>query len=308
MRDQTSVFSAKQRSIHGLMRAERRSGFAFAIIFLSLMAIAVLLGFLSFSSQNSVSSGAKQEARALGQDSQNGMIRIQNGVEQFFAQTGLPVNRMYAYKDQNTTALWNRPENLFGPTGTLTPPKKASAISGLPFNPAAYASTGSTGCTDAKLAAETVSITPSSGVGADCVFYITRVQTENNLYTGVAIDPDTTPATRSKFVVAYTGPIKSAVCQQINTLLWQTSLSDPIWANPTGSNWNDPKKLGVPSTAGGVVGIVDQITNTASNGGAESLVIFPSYSGVIRAEGCVVADATPTNPVNWYIKSLRKSN
>ena len=278
--------------------ADSRGGFAIAVIFATLLAIALVLGYLSLSGQNAVQSGGNAEAKGFATGLQQGALKLKNGMDRFLMAGGIADNAIYAYKamDTNTSCvgaacLWNRPHNLFGPQGAASVPT---------FDVNAYETSSAVTCTPDDLAGESASFNVTSNSGR-CVFYLTKISSTSNFYS------NTTDAVADarQFIVFYTGPVKTRVCQQLNNILWQNNLEDAV---PLESSWSSPQKLGVPTTLGGTVGIVAQGTTAADNGTAPSTnTVFPSYSGSIRSEGCLNAN-TAASPANWYIKSLRQSN
>ncbi len=274
--------------------ADSRGGFAIAVIFATLLAIALVLGYLSLSGQNALQSGGNAEAKGSAIGLQQGALKLKNGMDRFLMAGGIADKTIYAYKamDTNTSCvgaacLWNRPQNLFGPQGTASVPT---------FDVNAYETSSAVTCTPNDLAGESASLS-----GGKCVFYLTKISSTSNFYS------NTTDAVADarQFIVFYTGPVKTRVCQQLNNILWKTNLED---AAPLVSSWSSPQKLGVPTTVGGIVGLVNQNTVLADNGSAVSgNTPFPTYSGAIRNEGCL-NDASATNPTNFYIKSLRQLN
>lgn len=279
--------------------ADSRGGFAIAVIFATLLAIALVLGYLSLSGQNAVQSGGNAEARGIAIGLQQGALKLKNGMDRFLMAGGIADNAIYAYKLSGTdpancvgaACLWNRPQNLFGPQGAASVPT---------FDVNAYETSSAVTCTPDDLAEEGASFVVTSNSGS-CVFYLTKISSTSNFYS------NTTDAVADarQFIVFYTGPVKTRVCQQLNNILWQSNLSADA---PLVSSWSSPQKLGVPTTLGGTVGIVAQGTTAADNGTAPSTnTVFPSYSGSIRSEGCLNAN-TAASPANWYIKSLRQSN
>jgi hypothetical protein len=276
---------------------DSRGGFAIAVIFATLLAIALVLGYLSLSSQNAVQSSGNAEAKGFATGLQQGALKLKNGMDRFLMAGGIADNAIYAYKamDTNTSCvgaacLWNRPQNLFGPQGAASVPT---------FDVNAYETSAVT-CTPDDLASESASFNVASNSGR-CVFYLTKISSTSNFYS------NTTDAVADarQFIVFYTGPVKTRVCQQLNNILWQNNLEDAV---PLESSWSSPQKLGVSTTLGGTVGIVAQGTTAANNGTAPSTnTVFPSYSGSIRSEGCLNAN-TAASPANWYIKSLHQSN
>lgn len=275
-------------------RTNNQAGFAIAVIFATLLAIALVLGYLSLSSQNAVQSGGNAEAKGSAIGLQQGAMKLKNGMDRFVMSGTVADNTIYAYKamDTNTSCvgeacLWNRPQNLFGPLGTSSVPS---------FDVNAYQTSGTVSCSAQDLASESASLS-----GGKCVFYLTKISSTSNFYNNTTVA--TTDA--QNFIVFYTAPIKTPVCRQLNTVLWKTNLDDAI---PSISEWSSPQKLGVPTTVGGIVGLVNQNTVAADNGSAVSgNTPFPTYSGAIRNEGCLNDDSA-TNPTNFYIKSLRQLN
>ena len=292
----TALLKASANSSHP---ADSRGGFAIAIIFATLLAIALVLGYLSLSSQNAVQSGGNAEAKGFATGLQQGALKLKNGMDRFLMAGGIADKTIYAYKLPGNdpancvgaACLWNRPQNLFGAQGASSVPT---------FDVNAYETSASVTCTPDDLAGESASFTVTSSSGR-CVSYLTKISSTSNFYS------NTTDAVADarQFIVFYTGPVKTRVCQQLNNILWKTNLED---AAPLESSWSSPQKLGVPTTLGGSVGIVAQGTTAADNGTAPSVnTVFPSYSGSIRSEGCLNAN-TAASPANWYIKSLRQVN
>lgn len=275
-------------------KIHNQAGFAIAVIFATLLAIALVLGYLSLSSQNAVQSGGNAEAKGFATGLQQGAMKLKSGMDRFVMSGTVADNAIYAYKtmDTNTscvgaTCLWNRPQNLFGPLGTSSVPS---------FDINAYQTSGTVSCSAQDLANESASLS-----GGKCVFYLTKISSTSNFYNNTTV----ATADAQNFIVFYTAPIKTPVCRQLNTVLWKTNLDDAI---PSFSEWSSPKKLGVPTTVGGIVGLVNQNTVAADNGSAVSgNTPFPTYSGAIRNEGCLNDDSA-TNPTNFYIKSLRQLN
>jgi len=275
-------------------RTNNQAGFAIAVIFATLLAIALVLGYLSLSSQNAVQSGGNAEAKGSAIGLQQGAMKLKNGMDRFVMSGTVADNTIYAYKamDTNTSCvgaacLWNRPQNLFGPLGTSSVPS---------FDINAYQTSSTVSCSAQDLASESASLS-----GGKCVFYLTKISSTSNFYNNTTV----ATADARNFIVFYTAPIKTPVCRQLNTVLWKTNLDDAI---PSISEWSSPQKLGVPTTVGGIVGLVNQNTVAADNGSAVSgNTPFPTYSGAIRNEGCLNDDSA-TNPTNFYIKSLRQLN
>lgn len=268
---------------------QKQSGFAIAVIFATLIAIALVLGYLSLSGQNALQSGGNAEAKGFAIGLQQGAMKLKNGMDRFVMSGTIDDATIYAYKviDTNTNCvgaacLWNRPQNLFGPLGTASIPT---------FDVNAYETSAVT-CTPDDLAGESASLS-----GGKCVFYLTKISSTSNFYNNTTV----ASADARNFIVFYTAPIKTQVCQQLNTVLWKSNLDDAI---PSISAWLSPKKMGVPTTVGGIVGLVNQNTVAADNGSAVSgNTPFPVYSGTLRNEGCLNAGLAP-NPTNFYIKSL----
>ncbi len=274
-------------------RTHNQAGFAVAVIFATLLAIALILGYLSLSSQNALQSGGNAEAKGSAIGLQQGAMKLKNGMDRFVMSGTVADSTIYAYKAMDTNAscvgeacLWNRPQNLFGPLGTASIPT---------FDVNAYETSAVT-CTPDDLAGESASLS-----GGKCVFYLTKISSTSNFYNNTTV----TTTDAQNFIVFYTAPIKTPVCRQLNTVLWKSNLDDAI---PSISAWSSPQKLGVPTTVGGIVGLVNQNTVAADNGSAVSgNTPFPTYSGAIRNEGCLNDDSA-TNPTNFYIKSLRQLN
>ncbi|MBM3602697.1 MAG: hypothetical protein FJX22_02815, partial [Alphaproteobacteria bacterium] len=81
-----------------MIRKKSQGGFAIGVIFATLLAIALLLGYLSLGSQNALQSGNKAEAKAMAEGLQQEALKLKNGMDRMLMMGTLPDKTLYAYK------------------------------------------------------------------------------------------------------------------------------------------------------------------------------------------------------------------
>jgi len=81
----TALLRASANSSHPV---DSRGGFAIAVIFATLLAIALVLGYLSLSSQNTLQSGSNAEAKGFATGLQQGALKLKNGMDRFLMAAG----------------------------------------------------------------------------------------------------------------------------------------------------------------------------------------------------------------------------
>jgi hypothetical protein len=294
-----------------------RRGFAIGLIFAAVLAVGLLLGFLSLQTQNASQQGTQQQSLSFSSSVlQQGSLQ-QNAFRQFSDASGLKDLQIYAFKDNNADTgngscaglvppCWNRAENVFGPRGTINLPK---------FDLTAY---DAGLCTQETLKSETSDLQVGTQVSdRACIFYITRRSTVSNPYTGQFVasggsqySPSVATGTTYTFFLSYTAPLKTSVCNQINSNLWgPVSTGVPVY---TAFNTGTLRKIGVPPVAGDNAPIVAVTVNTPQpfatfTLGTQSL---PIINGVVRGEGCTNsanAAVSPSTPaLNTYYKILKQ--
>ncbi|MBU3656226.1 MAG: hypothetical protein FGM23_07725, partial [Alphaproteobacteria bacterium] len=204
-----------------MIRKNPQGGFAIGVIFATLLAIALLLGYLSLSGQNALRLNSNTDDRKLAMAVQQNGLKLKNGMDRFLMMGTIKDDAIYAYKISGNdpancsgaACLWNRPQNFFGPMGSMNAPV---------FDPNVYEISNAVTCVPNDLAGETASFSIDSGSGS-CVSYVTRVRSTSNFYSNTVDDPSSAGGTINRsFIVFYTGPIKTKVCQQLNNLLWGT--------------------------------------------------------------------------------------
>jgi hypothetical protein len=265
-------------------KASLQAGFAVSIVFLALALIAVTLAAISLMGGASQSNSIDTENRLVA----NQLIRTAGDGQRAFLtmmnQNGLQADQIFAYRRMADASidgvsspsssygqLYNRKENLFGPSGTWALPK---AVVNAYTSPSA--------CDPSEFEQE------GNDGAATCMLHFTRVWTSNYGAgaQGVTAPTGTDSAPRSATYIVYTTPIAPAVGFQINNLLWGAPLTT---AFDTAATVNSLQKLVPPTTIGGQT-VLQGVTTTGSAASSSSIatVQLPEVSGAVRPEGMLI--------------------
>jgi Tfp pilus assembly protein PilV len=265
-------------------KASLQAGFAVSIVFLALALIAVTLAAISLMGGASQSNSIDTENRLVA----NQLIRTAGDGQRAFLtmmnQNGLQADQIFAYRrmaDGSTDGvsspsssygqLYNRKENLFGPSGTWALPK---AIVNAYTTPSA--------CDPSEFEQE------GNDGAATCMLHFTRVWTSNYGAgaQGVTAPTGTDSAPRSATYIVYTTPVAPAVGFQINNLLWGAPLTT---AFDTAATVSSLQKLVPPTTVGGQT-VLQGVTTTGSAASSSSIATaqLPEVSGAVRPEGMLI--------------------
>jgi len=265
-------------------KASLQAGFAVSIVFLALALIAVTLAAISLMGGASQSNSIDTENRLVA----NQLIRTAGDGQRAFLtmmnQNGLQADQIFAYRRMADASidgvsspsssygqLYNRKENLFGPSGTWALPK---AVVNAYTSPSA--------CDPSEFEQE------GNDGAATCMLHFTRVWTSNYGAgaQGVTAPTGTDSAPRSATYIVYTTPIAPAVGFQINNLLWGAPLTT---AFDTAATVNSLQKLVPPTTIGGQT-VLQGVTTTGSAASSSSIATaqLPEVSGAVRPEGMLI--------------------
>lgn len=310
-------FSLPSSTVSQLPRSAKlgrgQNGFAIGLILVVVALLAIVIGAIATGNRGASTVG-KQEEERLGASF---LLTTGKGFEvqiaSYVTANNLKGYQLYAVMG-GADAVRNNVANLWRPRGGLTPPKVAETS----YEQAPIAAIHGAGAAQGACALNPTYDTDNNGNG--CAWYLSRVNMgigRNTLdagqqWTGSALTND---------LIVYTFPLRLAVCQQTNNLLFAAPLSDaPVQMQPV-TGWNKlaandganqwaPVVAATPAAAA-----VDSRTPTNSaqfsSGGivgpaGATVAAPPTISGEPRNEFCANANiglAAGTN-IYTYVKTV----
>lgn len=202
-----------------------QNGFAIALILIVVALMAIVIGAIATGNRGATTVG-KQEEERLGASF---LLTTGKGFEvqiaSYVTANNLKGYELYAVQRAGATATaaeqaaFTNVANLWRPRGGLTPPKVAETS----YEQAPIAAIHGAGETRGACALNPTYDTDNNGNG--CAWYLSRVNlgigrntmTPGDQWTGSSLTND---------IIAYTFPLRLAVCQQTNNLLFSAPLSD----------------------------------------------------------------------------------
>jgi hypothetical protein len=291
-----------------------QNGFAIGLILIVVSLLAIVIGAIALGNRGASSVG-KQEEERLGASF---LLTTGKGFEvqiaSYVTANNLKGYQLYAVMG-GTDAVRNNVANLWRPRGGLTPPKVA--VTSYVDTP--IVDIHGAGATQGACALNPNNDTDANGNG--CAWYLGRVNLglgRNVLQAG----QQWVGSSLTNDLIVYTFPLRLAVCQQANNLLFAAPLSDaPVQMQPV-TGWNKlaanngtnpwaplvaatPAAAAVDSRTAATSG---QFTQGGINGPAGATVAAsPTISGEPRNEFCGNANiglaAAGTN-IYTYVKTV----
>lgn len=308
----TVSYSANPATPYSKRLSRGQNGFAIGLILVVVALMAIVIGAIATGNRGATTVG-KQEEERLGASF---LLTTGKGFEvqiaSYVTANNLKGYQLYAVMG-GTDAVRNNVANLWRPRGGLTPPKVAESS----YVDTPIAAIHGAGATQGACALNPTYDTDTNGNG--CAWYLSRVNMgigrnilDAGQWTGSALTND---------LIVYTFPLRLAVCQQTNNLLFAAPLSGaPVQMQPVtgwrklaandGANQWAPVVAATPAAAA-----VDSRnpTNSAqfSSGGivgpaGATVAAPPTISGEPRNEFCANANiglAAGTN-IYTYVKTV----
>jgi hypothetical protein len=181
----------------------RHAGFALAIVLVVVTLIGVVIALLAKGAAGTGNIEGREGARAQGDGLISTAANLREQLGGYIATSGVKPYQLWAARS-GTDAVYKSIYNLYRPEGGILPPK---------INSRAYAG----GCTDQDASNKNNSDTDSDG----CMWYITRI----NFKLGENSVSGTNGSAMTNEIFAYTAPIQSSICSQINSVLFQEALA-----------------------------------------------------------------------------------
>ena len=195
-----------------------QNGFAIGLILVVVALLAIVIGAIALGNRGASTVG-KQEEERLGASF---LLTTGKGFEvqiaSYLSANNLKGYQLYAVMG-GTDAVRNNVANLWRPRGGLTPPKVAESS----YVDTPIAAIHGAGATQGACALNPTYDTDTNGNG--CAWYLGRVNMgigRNVLQAG----QQWTGSSLTNDIIAYTFPLRLAVCQQTNNLLFAAPLSD----------------------------------------------------------------------------------
>jgi hypothetical protein len=257
-----------------------QAGFALGLILIVVALIAIVTGAIALGNRGASSVG-KQEEERLGASF---LLTTGKGFEvqiaSYVTANNLKGYQLYAVMGGTDAAVRNNVANLWRPRGGLTPPKVA--VTSYVDTP--IVDIHGAGATQGACALNPTNDTDANGNG--CAWYLSRVNMGLGRNT-LAAGQQWTGSSLTNDLIVYTFPLRLAVCQQANNLLFAAPLSDAptpivrvnVWGKLAA---NDGTNQWAP-----LVGIKTNSTTPTSVG-------LLATGGINRPVGPVVAAAPPT--------------
>jgi hypothetical protein len=265
-----------------------QNGFAIGLILVVVALMAIVIGAIALGNRGASSVG-KQEEERLGASF---LLTTGKGFEvqiaSYLSANNLKGYQLYAVMG-GTDAVRNNVANLWRPRGGLTPPKVATGS----YVDTPIVDIHGAGATQGACALNPTNDTDTNGNG--CAWYLSRVNLgigRNTLDAG----QQWVGSSLTNDLIVYTFPLRLAVCQQTNNLLFAAPLSDaptPIvrvngWgklaANDGTNRWAPVVETTVNSSTGTARA---EFSQGGINGPAGATVAAsPTISGEPRNEFC----------------------
>jgi hypothetical protein len=290
-----------------------QAGFAIGLILIVVSLLAIVIGAIALGNRGASSVG-KQEEERLGASF---LLTTGKGFEvqiaSYLSANNLKGYQLYAVMG-GTDAVRTNVANLWRPRGGLTPPKVVATS----YVDTPIVDIHGAGATQGACALNPTNDTDTNGNG--CAWHLSRVNLgigRNTLDAG----QQWVGSSLTNDLIVYTFPLRLAVCQQTNNLLFAAPLSDApvplvrvnVWgklAANDGTNPWAPLVAATPAAAAvdsRTAATSGQFTQGGINGSAGATVAAPpTISGEPRNEFCSNANlglAAGTN-IYTYVKTV----